>query len=291
VLWQVARIVIVLVLIPNQSAYRPLHAGSSTKTTAADRLNLYTWFPFESGRCGETQDVILIDEWLFEHDEKFSEYKNLYPTKVPNNFMGCSMNVGSAGISPSVIMTENNTHNNGCTLYKLTGLSVEIFQLVVKKMNLTACFHSPMLKLERDTGIQMAAELDEGLFYVLIGAIPLIPHVVTSSFEATIPYVHIDLKMVVPCPKPIHATEKILTLFSLSVWLVIALVLLLTTVVFWCAVNGPYRSVGTEKDISVTVQLFPKCLVYVCGSVCSTAAHSFQPQSFFLSVRLVLFRY
>jgi hypothetical protein len=62
VMWQVARIVNVLVLIPNQSAYRPLHAGSSTKTAAADRLNLYSWFPFELGRCGETQDVILLYE-------------------------------------------------------------------------------------------------------------------------------------------------------------------------------------------------------------------------------------
>jgi hypothetical protein len=61
VLWQVARIVNVVVLIPNQFAYRPLHAISTKKTTAADRLNLYTWFPFKLGGCGEVQDVILLD--------------------------------------------------------------------------------------------------------------------------------------------------------------------------------------------------------------------------------------
>jgi hypothetical protein len=246
VLWQVARIVNVLVLIPNQSAYRPLHAVSSTKTSAADRLNVYTWFPFKFGTCGETQEVFLIDEWLFESKEKFSKNAHPYPSKVPKNLMGCPLNVSTVGISPSVIMTENNTHNDGSTEYRLTGAAVEILELVGEKMNLTACFLPPLLKLELETTIKMIVELDEGLSDVLIGTIPLMPIVVTSSFEATIPYFHIDLKMLVPCPKPIHATEKILTTFSLSVWLTIGLVLLLTTAVFWCAGNGPYRSVGTE---------------------------------------------
>jgi len=60
-----------VVLIPNQFAYRPLHAMSSTKTTAADRLNLYTWFPYKLGRCGEVQDVILVDEWICENNGRF----------------------------------------------------------------------------------------------------------------------------------------------------------------------------------------------------------------------------
>jgi hypothetical protein len=46
ILWQVARIVNVVVLIPNQFAYRPLHAMSTTKTIAPGRLNLFTWFSF-----------------------------------------------------------------------------------------------------------------------------------------------------------------------------------------------------------------------------------------------------
>jgi hypothetical protein len=61
ILWQVARIVNVVVLIPDQFAYRPLHAMRTTNTTAADRLNLYTWFPFKLGGFGEVQDVILLD--------------------------------------------------------------------------------------------------------------------------------------------------------------------------------------------------------------------------------------
>jgi hypothetical protein len=105
-MWQVARIVNVVVLITNQLEYRPLHAVSNTKTTAADRLNFYSWFPFKLGRCGEVKDVILIDEWLFENSAKFSENADLYPSKVSNNLVGCPIKVGTLGIDPYVIMTK-----------------------------------------------------------------------------------------------------------------------------------------------------------------------------------------
>jgi hypothetical protein len=57
-----------------------------------------------------------------------------------------------------------------------------------------------------------------------------------------------NVKMLVPCPKAIPGPDKVLTTFSLSVWLTIGLVLLLTTALFWCAGNGPKRSVCNETN-------------------------------------------
>ena len=62
VLRELARIDNLVILIPNQFPYRPLHAMNSTKITVADRLNLYTWFPFQLRRCGVVKDVALLDE-------------------------------------------------------------------------------------------------------------------------------------------------------------------------------------------------------------------------------------
>ena len=75
--------------------------------------------------------------------------------------------------------------------------------------------------------------------------------------------------MLLPCPKAIPGTEKVLTTFSLSVWLTIGLVLLLTTAVFWCAGNVPYRY---ECNKSHTYQSLSNCLhnvwaVFVAVSV------------------------
>jgi hypothetical protein len=228
ILWQVARIVNVVIVIPHQFAYCPLQAMSTTKTTAADRLNFYTWFPFKLGRCGDVQDAILLDEWVIGNNGRFSENAHLYPAKVPKHFMGCPIKVGTAGIEPCVIPTENYKQNDGSTASKVTGFSVEILKLVCEKMNLTTIFLPPSLNMELDSFVKETAELEEDLSDVLTGTLPLIPLLVTSSFDATIPYTHINIKMLVPCPKAIPGTEKILTTFSLSVWLTMGLALLLT---------------------------------------------------------------
>ena len=256
ILWQVARIVNVVVLIPNQFPYRPPHAVSTTKTTAADRFNLYTWFPYKFGGCGEVQDVILLDEWVFENNGRFSENSHLYPTKVPKNFMGCPIKLATLGINPFVIMTENYTQNDGSTVYKLTGLSVDIVKLVCEEMNLTAIFLAPSLSLELDSTAKQISDLEDGLSDVLAGPIPLLPIFVTSSFDATITYMHVNVKMYVPCPNAIPGTEKVLETFSLSVWLTTGLVLLLTTVVFWFAGNVPYRFVCNDAH---TYQSLSQC--------------------------------
>jgi len=248
ILWQVARIVNVVVLLQNQFSYRPLHAVSTTKTTAADRLNLYTWFPFKLGRCGEVQHVILLDEWVFENNGRFTGNAHLYPGKIPKNFMGCPIKVGTIGMNPYVIMTENPSQYDGSTAYKVTGLTVEILKLICEKINLTAVFLPPSLNLELDSCVKQIDELEKELSDVLIGTVPLLPMVVTSSFDATIPYIHANVMMLVACPKVIPGMEEVLTTFSLSVWLTIGLVLLLTTVVFWFASNAPYRSVCNVKN-------------------------------------------
>ena len=217
---------------------------------------MYTLFPFKLGRCGEIKEVILLDEWVIEHNSRFLENAHLYPAKVSKNFMGCPIKVGTVGIDPFVVMTENYKENDCSTAYRVTGLSVEILKLVCQKMNLTTVFLAPSLNVEKDSYVKEITELDEGLSDVLNGAVALLPLAVASSFEATIPYTHINLKMLVPCPKAIARTEKLMTFFSLSVWLTIGLVLLLTTAGFWCAGNVPYRYVCNQTH---SYQSLSKC--------------------------------
>jgi len=255
ILWQVARIVNVVVLIPNQFAYLPLHNLSNTNTSA-DRLNLFTWFPFKLGLCGEVQDVILLDEWVFENNVTFSYNADMYPPKFPKEFMGCPIKIGTIGLDPYVIVTENFTQNDGSTAYKMTGLSVEILKFVCDNLNLTYVFLPPLLNIELDSYVTTFSDLDDGLSEVVGGTVPLSPMLVTSWFESTIPYIPGSFKTMVPCPKAIPGTEKLLTTFSLSVWLTIGLVLLLTAAVFWCAGNGHYRSVRNEAH---TYQSLSNC--------------------------------
>ena len=160
ILWQVARIVNVVVLIPNQFAYRPLHAMSSTKTRAADRLNLYTWFPYKLGMWGEVQDVILLEQWVFENNGRFSDNVHLYPAKVPTDFMGFPIKVAVIGHDASVKITENYMQNDSSAASKTTHLSVEIVKLVCETMNLTITWLPPSLDLGLDSFVKQFGDLD-----------------------------------------------------------------------------------------------------------------------------------
>ena len=245
-LWQIAKIVNVVVLVPHKFTHLPPHSTSSTYRSGSGRLNLYTWFPYKLGRCGEFQEVILIDQWVSENKGTFSENVNLYPPKVPKSFTHCPIKVASIGFDPYVIVTENYTKNDGSTAYNVTGLFVEILVLVFEKMNVTTVFLPPVIDIAQDSYFKVLSDFEYGLSDVVTGGIPLLPMVVTSSYDATIPYTNIDFKMLLPCPKPIPGTEKVLTTFSLSVWLTMGLVLLLSTAVFWCVGIRTYRSVFRE---------------------------------------------
>jgi len=59
--------------------------------------------------------IILLDEWVFENNGRFLENANLYLAKVPKNLMGCPIKLGTFGIDPFVIMTENYAQNVGST--------------------------------------------------------------------------------------------------------------------------------------------------------------------------------
>jgi len=116
-LWQIANIVNVVVLVPHKFTHPQPHSNSSIYRNGSDRLNLYTWFPYKLGRCGEFQEVILIDQWVSENKGTFSENAYLYPPKVPRSFTHCPIKVASIGVDPYVIVTENYQQNDGRTAY------------------------------------------------------------------------------------------------------------------------------------------------------------------------------
>jgi len=111
-MWQLDTIVNVVVLIQNQFPYLPLNARSTKKTRESDRLNLYTWFPSKFGRYGEAKDVILLDEWVFENNGRFSLNVHLYPAKVPKDFTGLPITLGWLTNDFGVKITKNSTESS-----------------------------------------------------------------------------------------------------------------------------------------------------------------------------------
>jgi hypothetical protein len=112
-LWQTSNIVNVVVLIPGPDTHPAAVTMNSKHKKESDALNLYTWFPYKSGRCGEVQDALVQDEWVLEHNGRFSKIVYLFHEKVPNNVMGCPIRVAAVGVDPYVILTDNYTESHG----------------------------------------------------------------------------------------------------------------------------------------------------------------------------------
>jgi hypothetical protein len=218
-------------------------------------LELYTGFPYESGNCGEVTQVNLMDQWHVDNNEGFSSSVNLFPPKIPNNFRGCKIRVGSIVLPPFVILTGNTTHSDGSVVYNLHGLAVHYFLLLADKMNTTVVFLSPSDSFTEENGLTEGGALASGMSDILIGAVLLLPVFLSSTFLPTIPYRYVTMKLYVPCPKPVAGTERVITTYEVSVWLTMATVFIVMNVVWWCIANWRCRSV---KELA-TFQTLSHC--------------------------------
>jgi len=73
----------------------------------------------------------------------------------------------------------------------------------------------------------------------------------------------------------------VLTTFSLSVWLTIGLVLLLTTAVFWCAGNGPYRAVYNETQTHQSLSVSTLLGLFLWECLSHSSPHLLASEFFF----------
>jgi hypothetical protein len=222
-------------------------------------LDLYSGFPYETENCEKIKEVSLMDQWTFEDKGTFYNKRNLFPHKLQKDFQNCVIRLATIGINPFVILIENHTKTDVSTVYDVRGLSVQYILVSINKMNMTAVFHPPSLKLSLYTVITEVNTLISRQSDIIIGMVPMLPAVVTSFSEPSIPYVYDAVKWFVPCPKLIPRVQKIMTMYNASVWLTMTLVFVATAVVFWCSANSPchldIKECNALKTISNCISL------------------------------------
>ena len=100
-----------------------------------------TELPYQNGNCENVKEITLLDKCVLKNNGTFYKKTNLFPSKIPNNFQKCVINVASIGKAPSVILNRKE-EEYGKTVYDIRGLLVEIFRLSMKKMKTTVFFIS-----------------------------------------------------------------------------------------------------------------------------------------------------
>jgi hypothetical protein len=241
-LWKEHFIIDNTILIATRDNYVPINGKNYSDGLRKDTLELYTGFPYERGRCGNVTDVILLDQWRLSNGT-FIHNAKLFPLKTIENFHGCQIRVDAYGLPPYIIVTGNSTDSDGNVVYKIDGLSVQMLLLPVEKMNATVAFLNPFLRTAFDTAAYLAARKSD----IVIGTVPLLPAFLSSWSEPTIPYEFIAAKWFVPCPQPVARMEKVMHTYQLTVWLTMATVFLLTSILWWGLANWRHSSLKDSR--------------------------------------------
>jgi hypothetical protein len=190
---------------------------------------------------------------MLEDNERFSANTDLFPLKIPNNFMGCPITVTTVGYPPFVILAGNYTGKDGETRYNISGYVVEDFLPSAEKMNLTVNFLRPNFISTPSKFLSEVQNIFKGLADIAIGVIPLnsLRHV--SHLLYPVPYTTVEFRICVPCPTRVHRMDNIMSMFTLPVWLTLVLMIILMGAVFWCSENITQRPLHTTTSLSLSI--------------------------------------
>jgi hypothetical protein len=137
------------------------------------------------------------------------------------------------------MLTDNYTDSDGRTVLWFAGIDVKYLTLVTDALNLT---------LNYSICVQTCGGQERPLAIEVLIGFRTLSSSFLPSYDATIPYIFNDIKWFVPCPKSALRMERILNVFSSSVWFTMLPVIFLTAVVFWSSVRLPLGVVMKESN-------------------------------------------
>jgi hypothetical protein len=200
-------------------------------------IDIYSWFPFKGNYCAENFNAVLMDQCGCETLDTFLHNISLFPNKIPNKFCGCLSTALFSVVNPYVMLTDNYTDSYGRTVLRLEEINVKFVSLVAEALNLTVNY--------RICGYDCEDEQHPLTIEIFAGFITLTLNVI-KYYDTTIPHIFDTYKWFVPCPKSALRLDKILSLFSSSVWFTMLLVICLTALVLWSSVRLHFGAVMKE---------------------------------------------
>ncbi|PSN34223.1 Ionotropic receptor 596 [Blattella germanica] len=214
--WNIINIVVMVPNFNNQTFY-------------ISAVDLFTWFPYKNGTCGEVENVVMLDQWI---NGTFREGSNLFPMKIPKQFSKCPIKIAALGIEPFIVSVDNYTHNkNNGNIYKFRGITAEYPLIALDMLNITV--HTEMVSndVTLDNVLDVLAGLVSGKYDVLVGPIPWLAS--AMILDLSFPTIYFNARFQVPCSLPVPHMQRILQTYQVSVWLSTLLTLVISGFVFY----------------------------------------------------------
>jgi hypothetical protein len=105
----------------------------------------------------------------------------------------------------------------------------------------TLIFFEPSVELTLSSFWEQMNTLNDRTADIIVGSIPHAT-LLADLYDHTIPYMYDSIGGIMPCPGRIPKADMIMNVYAISVWIAVALVFILTAIVFWCTANFHYGS-------------------------------------------------
>ncbi|KAJ9578747.1 hypothetical protein L9F63_005036 [Diploptera punctata] len=201
----------------------PSHNGSV--------IYAYTLYPYLNGSCNNLISSS-IGKWDFDcNSDDIFRSAEFFASKIPKNFMGCTLKVAMIGHPPVVIKQSYMTQDEG-SYFDIIGTGAELIHLFSKELNFTLKFLEPIPDTEIEEMMDRIGKLSSKEIDVIGGFLPRIDPL-ASFFDFTFPFILETLRVFVPCPRALAKVDRITKLFTLSTWIVMTFVFILVSIVIW----------------------------------------------------------
>ncbi|KAJ9592887.1 hypothetical protein L9F63_015465 [Diploptera punctata] len=234
----------------------PVYMSTSINSlhVSNETIELYTWFPFSSNNCGRFKQIELINIWSLSSN-KFLYNTTIYPNKIPENFRNCQIRVATAEVPMQVKLLNRYVDNNNKTVYDLTGLEILSLSYIQDVLNLSVIY---LLNEENDnfqSHFEMIFDVALGNADVAVSFFPLHSSVI-NIVEPTISYESDYIRWYVPCGRSVSRMDKIINIFTLSVWSAMLVIATSVLIALYCLGNSDYKeSRSYQTYISILYNL------------------------------------
>jgi hypothetical protein len=261
-------------------------------------MDIYITFQYKRGNNGKGTQTNLIDQRILENNGRFSSNADFYHTTTPDEFTSCPIKVFTVGPESFLIYTDKHKQEDDSILYNAKGLLIEPFLIPFLKMYFTVIFLPASLNSSIDVLLKIDKNLMAGLPDIFDGLIPVTIYVKLATFDHTIPHtvsrVRIffpcPFRIFFPCPFRVHNMSKVFSVFTLPVWLSLALVFILTSATLWCLENVTYYAVSRQPYVVTSIPLvFPQRMGHFISNFSSENSYQMDTEIFICPPRVLLF--
>jgi hypothetical protein len=225
-LWEVFKVLNSVIVMPTVD--KSLSPDDSGHVPVID---MYTWTPRQSeAQCMELAEVMLVDRWYWEVNNNLNNRSDLYANKLPPDFGGCPLLVGTALRNYHWVTNDKNE-----SILKYVEPEMHFLDFVFKKLNLTLIHDTPEpINSNYVTSIiNVMMRLLGGDTDLVIGEIPLMYNITQHADYTVSHFTHRGL-WYVPCGRHESRVKTISRIFTVTVWIMITMFLFIASALMAC---------------------------------------------------------